>query len=239
MRRCQSSPSYGCVLPCSQPFCEACVSCVGGDCSQVKGIKDYNAARSSTIVRENVAVEKAWVTTSSARRDWLFVQFDRDMDDNGRNLYECLNNLCARYCCHCCVRVPKCVSRHTHFAQTSCTGLDFPDAAHLRVSDHEEVVETLLKRVRAGDFTGTKPLKSSFSSMFPGRDDGHALAEFVLQQPQVLSVFSGADPHNLDGCGLPARARAPPFVCMPCVASHMHPPSQSGLHPHQLLHTVG
>ena len=36
-----------------------------------------------------------WVTSSSARRDWLFVQFNKDMDDQGRKLYECLNNLGA------------------------------------------------------------------------------------------------------------------------------------------------
>ena len=173
---------------------------------QVKGIKDFHGGRAESIILSNVTVEKGWVTTSSARRSWLFVQFDKDMDDNGRDLYKRLNNLGE---CIDCIDSPPllvCVraSCPTLIPCASCVGLDFPDA-HLRAPSHDDVVERLLEQLRTGTFTGTKPKKGTFSSMFPARDDGHLLASFILQQPQVLSAFASADPHSLDG-----YARAPP-----------------------------
>ena len=77
------------------------------------------------------------------------------------------------------------------------TGLDFPDG-HLR-STHEDVVEDLLKKLRAGEYTGKKPANGKWSDMYPVTTDGYLLAMFVMQQPQVLAQLAAADAQNLDG----------------------------------------
>ena len=181
---------------------------------QLKGIKEYNAARKESITRENVSVEYGWVTSSSARRDWLFVQFNKDMDDQGRKLYECLNNLGAL------CQVPslyewldkRCMVAVCAVCMTyrcPCSGLDFPDGM-LRQSCHEDVVEKVRKQLHDGTFTGTKPKKGAYSSMFPERDDGHALASFILQQRGQPTVCGGWETksarHLIDLVGLPRRS---------------------------------
>ena len=62
---------------------------------QLKGTKDFHGARRETWLRENVSIERGWVTTSEKRRDWLFVQEHRDMSREGVLSYERLNNLGA------------------------------------------------------------------------------------------------------------------------------------------------
>ena len=63
--------------------------------AQLKGIKNYHGGRKETIVRENVQAHCGWLTTSSNRRDWLFVQDLGDMSAQGVKFYERLNNLGA------------------------------------------------------------------------------------------------------------------------------------------------
>ena len=60
---------------------------------QIKGVNNYHGGRTETMTRENITVEKGWVASSSNRREYLFVQFDEDMDEAGRLLYTRLNNL--------------------------------------------------------------------------------------------------------------------------------------------------
>ena len=78
--------------------------------------------------------------------------------------------------------------------------MDFPDY-HLRQTDHEDVAETLLKKLRDGQFTGTKPAPGKFSEMFPPVSDGHAIHNFLLQEAIVLTHMAraGADPQDLSG----------------------------------------
>ena len=85
-------------------------------------------------------------------------------------------------------------------------GLDFPDA-FLRKTNHEEVVEELLQKVVNGEFTGTKPKKGGWSSMYPTMSDGHIIAMYTMTQvPIVTEYLANADPQSLAGCVLPSTA---------------------------------
>ena len=63
---------------------------------QIKGINAYHGAQRETMTRANVEIETGWVASSSNRREYLFVQFDEHMDDDGRLLYKRMNNLRER-----------------------------------------------------------------------------------------------------------------------------------------------
>ena len=166
--------------------------------AQLKGIRNYHGGRRETIVRENVEVHCGWLATSSNRRDWLFVQDVADMSEEGVEFYGRLNNLGVRAW-----RVPAAV-RSTRSPLTgrlsACAALDFPDA-HLRQTSHEEAAETMLKKLRNGEYTGKKPAPGKFSEMYPPVSDGHAIHTFLLHEPAVLAHMAraGADPQDLGG----------------------------------------
>ena len=42
--------------------------------AQVKGTGDYHGGQRATMTRENVTVQRGWVTSSGNRREWLFAQ---------------------------------------------------------------------------------------------------------------------------------------------------------------------
>ena len=60
---------------------------------QLKGVKDYHGAKRETMTLENVTIERGWVVTSSNRREWIFIQDAADVSNEGKALYERLNNL--------------------------------------------------------------------------------------------------------------------------------------------------
>ena len=61
------------------------------------------------------------------------------------------------------------------------------------------MAETFLTKLRAGEYTGTKPTKGGWSEMYPPMGDGLVLAQFVMSLPQVLSHMAGVDPQDLEG----------------------------------------
>ena len=65
---------------------------------QLKGKVAYHGSKKGTMIRENVMVEKGWVASSSHRRDYLFVQYDRHVGGGDRDFYEQLNHLGALLC---------------------------------------------------------------------------------------------------------------------------------------------
>jgi hypothetical protein len=79
-----------------------------------------------------------------------------------------------------------------------CIGLELPDI-HLRQSNHEEVVEIMLQKLRNGEFSGAKPTKGHFSDMFPAISEGHQLHQYVMQLPQVLGHMAKVNPQDLSG----------------------------------------
>ena len=76
--------------------------------------------------------------------------------------------------------------------------LDWPDS-HLRATDHEEVAASLLTKLVAGEYTGTKPGKNTWGEMHPPMRDGYVLAQFILQLAQTVEHLSSANPQSLDG----------------------------------------
>ena len=67
------------------------------------------------------------------------------------------------------------------------------------IDGHEDVVDTFLKKLRAGEFTGRKPAKKQYSDMFPPIGDGHVLASYVMGLTQVIGHLAGGDPQDLSG----------------------------------------
>ena len=61
------------------------------------------------------------------------------------------------------------------------------------------MAENFLTKLRAGEYTGTKPTKGGWSDMYPPMGDGLVLAKFVMELPQVLSHMAREDPQDLAG----------------------------------------
>ena len=164
--------------------------------AQVKGNAAYHGGQRQTITADNVSVEKGYVCTASNRREWLFVQFAGDVSPADVKLYEDLNNLGAlARDARVLVLAVLLVHAFTLALTTSVcllAGLDFPDA-HLRQCSHADVVDELLDKVRAGEFAGEKPGKGVWSTMYPSMHEGHMLAKYLLQQPQVLAHLAVGD----------------------------------------------
>ena len=57
----------------------------------------------------------------------------------------------------------------------------------------------MLQKLKANEYTGQRPAKGKYSEMYPAMSDGHSLAQFVLQQPQVISHMAGVNPQDLSG----------------------------------------
>ena len=68
---------------------------------QIKGGKKYDASDNATWLRENIALEKGWLVTSSSRREWMFVQDFSDVDKHALDLYRRINRLGVFACFAC------------------------------------------------------------------------------------------------------------------------------------------
>ena len=62
----------------------------------MKGNDKYHGGRKETMARENVIVQRGWVSSSGNRRDYLFAQLEEHMSPEGVENYAKLNNLGAR-----------------------------------------------------------------------------------------------------------------------------------------------
>ena len=77
---------------------------------------------------------------------------------------------------------------------------DFPDI-FLRKSDHEEVVDDMLRKIIAGEFTGTKPGRGEWSSMYrcnqvAGVDYDQTFSA-ALRSPSLRLLAAYASQHEM------------------------------------------